>query len=331
MTYAEKWNKICKFFYENKNKSEDYIQNLWEKLFSEIFGYSSLDNEIESKRKLQLGSTERLIPDIIIKNDRKDLFIVELKREDLSVAENRKGQLYSYLKQLHCDLGLLICDKICLIDYDYNTSDENQISTTIDFTDDNPAGIKFVELFSKENFDKMNVKEFIQCNVTSSLNISKIENELTPELIKRLLQEFFLKNYAENEVEAVLNKYNISFIEKKCEEPFVQLAAIGQTNSVQRRSFSSDEKLLRDLRTVGFATFVKYYKYYANPHNSSGDVKKVLMQNENYSSASYNTKASTGKSIINRGLGKAALKIIANANNADFEIVQEANRLLSES
>lgn len=208
MDYNERWNKICKHFENNKDKSEEYIQNLWEKLFSEIFGYSSLDNEIESKRKMQLGSTERLIPDIIIKNGNSDLFIVELKREDLTISDARKGQLYSYLKQVRCDLGILVCDKICLVDYDYGTPDENQICADIDFFEDNPVGVKFTELFSKENFDKSRIKEFIHDNVIDENNIVKIKNELTSDLIKRLVSEHFSKIYNKNEISAVLNKYN---------------------------------------------------------------------------------------------------------------------------
>lgn len=332
MDYNERWNKICKHFENNKDKSEEYIQNLWEKLFSEIFGYSSLDNEIESERKMQLGSKEKLIPDIIIKNGNSDLFIVELKREDLTISDARKGQLYSYLKQVRCDLGILVCDKICLVDYDYGTPDENQICADIDFFEDNPVGVKFTELFSKENFDKSRIKEFIHDNVIDENNIVKIKNELTSDLIKRLVSEHFSKIYNKNEISAVLNKYNFIRTEIKKEMPIVQNPAQIHHTNAQIKQTSDDAKLLRDLRTVGFATFVKYYKYYSNPQYSSGDVKMIMRQNkEPWSENSFTTKASTGKGIISRGLGKTALGIIANANNADYAIIQEAKRLLQES
>lgn len=45
------------------------------KFFAEIFGYSSRENEIDTHRTVQIGSTEIIIPDIIIKNSESDLFI----------------------------------------------------------------------------------------------------------------------------------------------------------------------------------------------------------------------------------------------------------------
>lgn len=329
MTNNEKWNKICNYFYDNINQSEDYLQNLWEKLFSEILGYSYLDNEIESKRKIQLGSTERLIPDIIIKKENKDLFIVELKREDLSVNDGRKYQLYSYLKQIHCDLGILICNKIYLIDYNYNTDDSQQISIEIDFSEDNPVGIKFVELFSKDNFDKMKIKYFIKENIIRVENIKKIENELSADLIKNTLIDYFSKTFNKEEISIALNKYKFSFF-KDSTETFQANTVIKLTNN-QKKEVTPKEKLLKNLKTVGFSTFVKYYMDYTDINNSSEDIKKILQLNENYTENSCATKASTGKGIINSGLEKEALKIIINSKKTDDLTIQKARNLLNES
>ena len=52
----------------------------WKNYFSEIFGLKKILNEIASQRKLHIGSSDREIPDIILKKDSKDLFIVELKQ-----------------------------------------------------------------------------------------------------------------------------------------------------------------------------------------------------------------------------------------------------------
>jgi len=83
-------------------------------------------------------------------------------------------QLFSYLKQLRNDLGILICDKIYIYNYDYNKSDEEQDRVVIDFSIDNDIGANFVELFSKSAFMKTSVKEFIGFAV----NVEAISNEM---------------------------------------------------------------------------------------------------------------------------------------------------------
>ena len=90
-----------------------------------------------------------------------------------------------------------------------------------------------------------------------------------------------------------------------------------------------EDKLLRDLHTVGFSTFVKYFEYYVNPQYSTSDIRAMLLRSGQYKVNSCNTKASVGKSIVNKGLGVAALQIIANANNADVQTIQNAKALLS--
>lgn len=128
--------------------------------------------------------------------------------------------------------------------------------------------------------------------------------------------ELFLRTYKMLEMFDLINKDNIS------RKP--------QTKPSTNKKESDSEKLLRDLRTVGFKTFVKYYKYYKNPSYTSGDIKQLLRTTESFELNSCATKASTGKSIINRGAGKSALKIISDANNIDKEIIQAAYELLKE-
>lgn len=78
MIANQKWNRIVEIYNASISAKEDTVHSLWERIFVELFGYSSLNGEIESQRKIQIGSTERIIPDIIIKDSNNDLFVVEL-------------------------------------------------------------------------------------------------------------------------------------------------------------------------------------------------------------------------------------------------------------
>ena len=146
-----KWNNIVNLFTSNNSKPEQTIQILWEKIFSEFFGYSTLLGDIDSQRAIAIGSSQRIIPDIIIKNSNKDLFIVELKQPQL---QSGNEQLLSYLKLLKIEIGVLICNKLFLYYFDYNKPDNEQLFVEISFTENNPDGIKFLELFQKTNFNK---------------------------------------------------------------------------------------------------------------------------------------------------------------------------------
>ena len=77
-----KWNVFGQVMLQNLNSKEEVIQRVFEHVFAELFGYSRLLGEIESHRVIHIGSTDRVIPDIIIRDSmsNKDLFIVELKQ-----------------------------------------------------------------------------------------------------------------------------------------------------------------------------------------------------------------------------------------------------------
>ena len=79
-SYIKNWNLLVSQHSQFYNQPECKIQNIWESYFSEILGFSKIFNEIDSHRKLHIGSSDREIPDIILKKDSKDLFIVELKQ-----------------------------------------------------------------------------------------------------------------------------------------------------------------------------------------------------------------------------------------------------------
>ncbi|MDD3436429.1 MAG: hypothetical protein PHC64_04665 [Candidatus Gastranaerophilales bacterium] len=211
----EKWNRIVNCYNKYYNSPEKTIQIVWESIFAELLGYSRLDGDIDRQRNITIGSAERAISDIILCDGDKDLFIVELKRHNLSFCGDK--QLLSYLKLLHNDIGILVCDKIYIFDYDYNKEDDEQSKIEIEFIKDNPDGIKFVELFSKNSFEKDVIKNFIHQKIKFEQNISHIKNEITNELILHLLQQHFTDKYykfSTEEFEQAVNSFNITILLK---------------------------------------------------------------------------------------------------------------------
>ncbi|MBR3519768.1 MAG: hypothetical protein IKN77_06605 [Paludibacteraceae bacterium] len=211
MDYKEGWNYLVSEYKKNLDAKEDKIQTLWELYFAMpfIFNYSNCD-DIDSKRSLHIGSTDRVIPDIILRSNRKDLCIVELKRYSLSKDTDYEKQLLSYMSHIdmRLSIGVIICKTINI--YYYNHATNNQECLEIPFEEDSELGEKFVELFTKENFTEENIIRFIKEQNESKILEEKIKSETTVALIKQLLIEHFSEKIDTGLVTKVITELNIS-------------------------------------------------------------------------------------------------------------------------
>ncbi|MCL2564003.1 MAG: type I restriction enzyme HsdR N-terminal domain-containing protein [Oscillospiraceae bacterium] len=215
MTATEKWNMLVEHHNKYLGVEERTVQSIWEKIFVEIFGYSSLAGEIESQRPIQIGSAYRPAADIIIRDDRTDLFVVELKRHDSLFNKKDEGQLLSYLKLLRNSTGILICNKIYVYTYDANKTDDEQKKAEIEFKQNSPDGIKFIELFNKATFQEKAVKKFVNQKIESAKNIGRIGDEITSELVIDLLRSYFADKYCAAESEQAIEEFNVTITPKK--------------------------------------------------------------------------------------------------------------------
>ena len=211
MTSREKWNKIVTKVQKNKFSKENEIQRLWEDFFADagLFGYSRLNGEIDSQRKLHLGSRERMIPDIIIRDSafEKDLFLIELKQHNLSFDYHFKEQLFSYMRLLRLSVGILICDKIHIYILD---NDDREISMEIAFTKDNKNGDKFMELFERGGFDNKKVRNFIEKSDLFEAHVREIRKDINALPIIELIKKHYAEKYSEEEINSALRGLNFN-------------------------------------------------------------------------------------------------------------------------
>lgn len=278
MDTTEKWNFLIEYYNKKQTAPEKIIQQDWENLFAEIFGYSKLLKEVDAHRTMQIGATSRVIPDIIIRStqENRDLFVVELKQYTILTGYE---QLFSYLKLLKVDIGILICNKLYIYDYDTDKDDDNQSVLEIEFTKDNPDGIKFVELFSKGSFDKENIKQFIRERQQMKNNIQAIQEQINQTLIYKVLKEHFTTHFSEEEFNAAVKDMKI-LIEK---EKSMQNTTMVTTGTVQKNNSIDKSSAMRRCQDLGISiksnacTFSSQNqghtgnnKYWANP-----DFKKL--------------------------------------------------------
>lgn len=217
MTTDEKWEKIVSLIQTKQSAKESEVEDTWTAIFSELFGYSKIDEEIERQRNITIGSSQRAVPDIIIRNGKTDLFIVELKQHNLPFDDKYKEQLFSYMLLLKLKVGILICDKI----YVYYGNDSNALHMKIAFERGNPQGSKFVELFNKGNFSENAVKTFIEKHSTLQSEVQAIRADLQRVSINDIIRQYYKPQYSEEAIELALKdlRVEVTFGEKRQKSP----------------------------------------------------------------------------------------------------------------
>jgi hypothetical protein len=222
----EKWNEICYLINRHKktNSDEKLFQNEIESIFEKL-GWSRFKNEIISTQKLRVGSVNTIIPDITIKLDGKSVFVVELKHPNFSSTQNQADQLFSYMRQLKLDFGILI-DKSFHVYYDEPTDDEKPIKIyETEFIENSEEASNFIKLLEKQNFDKEKLTDFCEEKL-ETLNNKIIADEIVKNLEEQGEQKLFdllinsLKaDYNETIIENVVNNLNI-IIKRKSDHSF---------------------------------------------------------------------------------------------------------------
>lgn len=211
MDSKKMWNTVVDDFESTKFKKEEIVQVIWESNLRKTF----MENDCKiARQKVPEGSTKKT--DIVIKRNENIVAVVELKQHTYS--RNTKAgqvtpqeQLFSYLNQLKfVNIGILVCDKLYVYAYDFTKSDDENSGNCLEipFEKDSELGVKFVELFSKKQFDSEKVQKFILENVRQANDILEIQNQLEKEdFILELVKKHFAEKYDAQIIEKSIAEY----------------------------------------------------------------------------------------------------------------------------
>ncbi len=199
---SEIWNEICydlKSCIQN-NVSEKTYENAVANCMS-LLGWKKFKGEVSTQYAVQVGH-EKKIADIVISLNDVEQFVIEMKRPIHSFVEADKKQLFSYMRLLNhqVQFGLYIGDKIQLYYDDITTQALPELVFTVDITKDNPDGLTFVKLFSKENYNTKTLIEFCQEQQRILSEQKKIEEEVARILADKegnMFKELLKNNYLE--------------------------------------------------------------------------------------------------------------------------------------
>ena len=241
--YKEKWNEICFLLSENIKSDiseNEFEQNVIRAL--EALNWREFSGDINIRPSIPIGASGYIIPDFVIKTpEDKNLFVIEIKQPSIPLSTNFQQQLFSYMRQLKLEYGLLIGQVIQLFyDGDLSNRDAPVILDTFEFKRDSAKGHKFVELFLKDKFSHESLQAFT-INSLKRINRKADERKLHNKVLSddyktevvELIKQDLLKEYDSELIDNVLQDISLTIASTKkikTEAPIIQQHVARQTS-----------------------------------------------------------------------------------------------------
>ena len=121
-------------------------------------------NQIDEQLSIQLGSKERLIPDVVITKDDRNRFVMEVKEAVHVKTQKNIDQLVSYMKQLEIPVGIYVGRELEVYFKSFGDGSEPKLIMSLDFKPEDEYGDDFVTLFSESEFTVQKVNDYLKAH-----------------------------------------------------------------------------------------------------------------------------------------------------------------------
>lgn len=236
----EKWEEIC-FLLSGNIKSDisesDFEQQVIQAL--RVLNWKEFAGDVQIRPSFPFGSANRIMPDFVINSvDKKNLFVIEIKQPNIPLTTSFQKQLFSYMRQLRLQYGILIGQVIQVFyDGDLTHHDDPVLLETIQINKEDSKGQKFVELFSKENFSFENLRIFTQ---NSLKKISRRSDQKM--LTTKILSDEYQKNVLELIKQDFLNEFDAELIDNALKD--ISLNIYSTQNSEAPKPLKNNKEIL---------------------------------------------------------------------------------------
>lgn len=256
------WNEICDLL------SESLPTDINERRFQEfvvqalrLLEWRKSLGDIECQRPIPTGSASRMEPDIIVKSNYKDLFVIELKLPNTPIISRNQQQLFSYMRQLKLEYGMLIGQGIHIF-YEGPLSNQNDpiLVESIKFERNNPKGEKFVDLFCKDSFNQEALKEY----TLEAINIHNRKKQMKV-LYERILSNDFRRTIPNLIKQEFINEFDGELIDSVLE---------GLEIEIREKDLNPTSTLITDNETKTFARSQNTFKTTFTGSSSSLNTEK---------------------------------------------------------
>ncbi|MBC5842638.1 type I restriction enzyme HsdR N-terminal domain-containing protein [Flavobacterium sp. F-380] len=220
----EKWAEIC--YLLSESVQPDISENAFEKNIIQalrVLNWKQFLNDFDIRPSFQVGASNRITPDFVMKSaEQNKLFVIEIKQPNIPLNSNFQQQLFSYMRYLKLEYGILIGQSIQIFyDGDLVKQEDPVLLETIKFEHSNERGLTFVELFDKENYSKDALKDFT-LNSLKKINLKQDFKELTNKIISgdfiarlnELVKQDFISEYDGELIDSVLKELKFEITEK---------------------------------------------------------------------------------------------------------------------
>jgi len=217
--YTEKWNEIC--FLLSENVKKEISENAFEQCVVQalmVLDWKLFSGDYEIRPSIPIGAANRITPDFVVNSaDKKKLFVIEIKQPNIPITSNFQQQLFSYMRQLKLDYGLLVGQSIQIFyDGPLAQQDDPLLLDTIRFERNSEKGAKFAELFSKGSFSYDLLKDYtleslkkINRKQDFEMLLKKISSDNYKQTILNLIKQDFISEYDGELIDSVINGLNI--------------------------------------------------------------------------------------------------------------------------
>jgi len=314
------WNEICFILTKSvpNNSSEQLFESKVIQAFEKL-GWSHFKNEISVREKIQIGSSGRISPDLIIRSEEKNLIVVEVKRPSENLSNpSYQNQLASYMRMLRLNFGILIGNEIKIfVDGSLIDSNKPELLETIEFTDNNQKGVNFISLFKKDTFSVCKIESYIKTKV------ERLKEDYTIKYLKKEIRNSeYNKHLKEKLKEKLLNEYDISIVDEVMSDVEVDI-----TNT-EKKSFQNTSLALQPKTVIGSykmtdneLELIKIHKkvpiWFKKPYQKNSQILiKFLKLKERKNVVTFFELENSCKNITNFRSSYQAMKAISDRNNA---------------
>lgn len=155
------------------------MENAFEKL-----GWSRRLGEVIAQYTIPVGSAHSVRPDLIIAKEGTPIFVVELKKPSSGATPRNADQLFSYMRLLKLNVGLLISDVVQLYYDDPSNADNPRLVESIPARSDCEEGPILFDLLMKDGFAKSSLNAYIAETLSQQTTLTQVQY-----LRSRLLSE----------------------------------------------------------------------------------------------------------------------------------------------
>ena len=327
----EKWNELCFILSESipSNASEQIFELKVIQAFEKL-GWSHFKREISVRENIQLGASGRITPDIIIKSDDTNLFVIEVKNPSADLKNpSYQNQLSSYMRMLRLNFGILIGNEIKIfVDGSLVGSNQSELLERISFKKDNPQGLNFINLFQKETFSYENIERYIQKkikNIKENQTVENLKNEITKteysEYLKNELKNKLLREHNESVVEKVLEDFKIKVYDSTQTEIQQTIYVQSPQNDSENYNGTSQELELAKI-------YKKIPVWFNKPSQKNSQILINYMKlREQKTPVTFFELEKSCERIANFRSSYQAMKTISERNNA--KVFDEVGRIIS--